>query len=108
MKHSPKGADFQFRHVHSAVFEFEEDLTPALGRLAHAIFNGEKFLLTTAVYTNNNKGTKLVLLSTQTTVNAVRPDIDPLIVIQRFIPPAFIFSGPNAPSRQHALHAPVR
>ena len=67
-----------------------------MGRLAHAIFNGEKFLLTTGVYTNNNKGAKLVLLATQTTVNAVRPDIDPLIVIQRLIPPAFIFAGPNA------------
>ena len=26
MKHSPKGADCQFGHVHSSVFEFEEDL----------------------------------------------------------------------------------
>ena len=86
----------QFRRVHSALFEFEQNFPPALGRLAHAVFDGQKMLLTTGIYANNNKGAQLVLFAAQAAVNTVSPDVDPWFFVQRLCFPAVIFLCPIA------------
>ena len=67
----------QFGCIHSAFFESEKNFPPALCGLAHPIIDGQKLLLSTGVYANNDKGTQLVVLTAQAAVDAVRTDIDP-------------------------------
>ena len=66
----------QFGGIHSPAFEAEQNFSPALGRLAHPVLDGQKVLFATGCNAHNNKGAKLVILSAKATVDAVSLDID--------------------------------
>jgi hypothetical protein len=58
--------------------------------------NGQEPFLATGRDANNHKGAKLVILSAKATMDAVSPDIDNWLVIERSVFPAVVFLGPIA------------
>ena len=84
--------------VHATAFEAEQNLTPALCRLAHPIFDCQQPLLTTSRHTNNHKRAELVILAPKAVVNTVSPDIDDWFIVKICISPAVVFVGPIAPT----------
>ena len=57
--------------VHATAFEAEQNLTPALCRLALPIFDCQQALLTTGRHTNNQKSSEFVILSPMAGVNTI-------------------------------------
>jgi hypothetical protein len=55
-----------------------------------------KRFFATGCNAHNNKGAKLVILTGKATVDAVSPDIDYWLVIERSVFPAVVFLGPIA------------
>ena len=64
--------DGQFRCLHSSTLKLEQNLTPALSALAHAILNPQEPFLATGRNANNYKGAELVILSPKSAVDTVR------------------------------------
>jgi hypothetical protein len=89
-------ADGQFWGIHSSAFEAEKNLTPALCGLAHPVLDGQKALFTTGCNAHNNKGAELVIFASKAAMDAVRPDIDNWLVIERSVFPVVVFLGPIA------------
>ncbi|OJI94341.1 hypothetical protein PFRI_14290 [Planktotalea frisia] len=95
--------DSQFRYIHPSTFEGEQNFAPALDAFAHPVLNGQKTLLATGRDPNNHKGTELVILTAQTAVDTIRPDIDNWFVIQICAFPARVFFGPIALKPRHRI-----
>jgi hypothetical protein len=82
--------------IPSPAFEVEKNLVPALGGLAHPVFDRQEPFLATDRNANNYKGAKLVILAPKTTVDAISLNIDDWLVIERSVFPAVILLGPIA------------
>jgi hypothetical protein len=87
-------SDGQFGSIHSPAFEAEQNLTPALGGLAHPVLNGQEPLFATGCDANNDKGAELVVLASKAAVDAVSPDVDQRFIVQLCFSPAVVFLGP--------------
>jgi hypothetical protein len=112
----PRGLRLSYARLHSARATVGitprpgalPNFSPALGGLAHPVLNGQEPLLATGCDANNHKGVELVIFASKAAVDAVGPDVDQRFIVQLCFSPAVVFLGPITPSRQHALHAPVR
>ena len=93
----------KFGRVHSSLFEIEKDFTPALGGLAHPVLNGQELFLPTGIYTDHDEGAEFVVFTAQATVDAVSPDIDPLVIVQRPVSPAIVFICPIPLEPRHRV-----
>ena len=80
--------------IPSPAFEVEKNLAPALGGHARPVFDRQEPFLATGRNANNYKGAELVILAPKTTVDAISPNIDDWLVIERSVFPAFILLGP--------------
>ena len=89
-------SDGQFGGIHSPAFEAEQNLAPALSGLAHPVLDCQEPLLATGRDPNNHKGAELVILAAKAAVDAVSPDVDDWLVIERSVFPAVVFLGPIA------------
>ena len=76
-------------------FSHSSNLAPALCGLTHPVLDGQEPLLATGRDANNHKGAELVILAAKAAVDAVSPDIDDWLVIQRSLSPAVVFLLPN-------------
>jgi hypothetical protein len=63
--------DGKFGRAHSSAFEAEQNLTPALRRPAHPIFDCQEALFATGRDANNHKRAELVVLAPKAAVNTV-------------------------------------
>lgn len=91
-----RGADRQSGRVHSSAFEAEQNLAPALRGLARPVLDCQEPLLAAGGDANNYKRAKLVILAPKATVDAVSPDLDDWLVIERSVFPAVTLLGPFA------------
>ena len=89
--------------VHATAFEAEQNLTPALCRLAHPIFDCQQPFLTTSRHTNNHKGAKLVVFASKADVNTISPDVDQGFIVRCFFSPAVVFLSPFAHEPRHGI-----
>jgi len=90
--------DGQFWGTHSPALEAEKDLAPALGGLAHPVFNRQEPFLATGRNANNYKGAELIILAPKAAMDAISPDIDDWFIVKICISPAVVFVGPIAPT----------
>ena len=81
-------------------FSHSSNLAPALCGLAHPVLDGQEPLLATGSYANNHKGAELVILAPKAAVDAVSPDIDDRLVIQRSLSPAVVLFAQSRLSRE--------
>ena len=84
-------SDSQFGGIHPLAFEPEQNLAPALSRLAYTVLDRQEAFLATGRDPNNHKGAELVIFAAKTAVDAVCPDIDDRLVIKRSVFPAIVF-----------------
>ena len=86
----------QLRSSEPTGFEAEKHLAPALRAFPDAIFNGQKVLLATGVDPDHNEHAEPIISVTEPAVDAVRPDIDPLVTAQIGLAPIIVFRRPLA------------
>ena len=77
----------QLRPVYVAWFKLQENFSPALRRSPHTDFNRQQMFFPAFIKTKDNQGTQLNLLTPQSAIDAVCPNTDPTVFIQRLLTP---------------------
>jgi hypothetical protein len=86
-------ADGQLRHLQTPRLEGEQPLAPALRGLAHAVLDGKEVLFATGIYADHDHSTEPVLGGAQPAMDAIDPQIGPVIPAQIGLAPVAVFSG---------------
>ena len=76
-------------------FQFQEDFPPTLCRLAETIFNRQEVFLSLSVHADDHQRTQSMMLLSKSALDAIDPDIDPVIVIKPALPPGLILLPPG-------------
>ena len=73
-------ANRKLRHVHPTRLQIQQHLASALRRLANPVFNRQKLLLALIIHAGHHQLTQLDLLSAQTAVNPIHPQLYPSLL----------------------------